>query len=726
MELSHRFGDELTVLLLLAAATGYAFHRLRIPPVLGYLAVGFVVGPGGLGWVTGTEFIRLLGELGVVLLLFGLGLDFEIGRLRRTATFSVVAGVASVILTFVAVNGVLLLFGRTPLEALFLAAGLSICGTAVNLRLLSEMGHLKTEYGAGITATIVVTDLAAILLLTALSGVALGRGLDAGAVSISLAAAAAFLVFAPALGFLVAPRLLNIVARDTRSRETLLLVTLALCFGLALVSQKLGFSAGLGAFLMGMVVSEARVYHPIEEMTKPLEHIFATLFFLSIGLSVRLMDIVPHLGLAAVLLALVVATRLVAVPAVAYLGGRPGQQALIAGWALVPIGEFTLVIVNEGVRFGVLAPDTLSVVVLLLFCTTLVAAVGLRTVDRVLGGMTERLPAGVLNLLTLVQLRAAGTRAVPGLAETLRRHGIEERRSAVRVGKPISVKGEVFDIGLNAALVVTIVLSLIGLANVIEPLLPAGLDPHLAALAAAALLCAPSIVFIFKSGADLAGLVSQKLTARFAWVDAKVTRGALLAASTFLLFVFLQAALLPLVLVLFQEHGERVLVVAGVGTLLLGYSAWRALARFQEGITNLVRSTLTSAARGERASAAPAPPRNAGRHSGRDHPELYRAMIEHLPVPADSPLTGRTIGECGLREHAGVSILAIERAGQWIANPPTDEPIQGGDELVVIGTERQREVAARYVLAARAAPVADDAHDAPATAASPAGRRSPG
>ena len=698
MELSQRFLDELTILLLLAGGAGYAFLRLRIPPVLGYLAVGFLVGPGALGLVTTTEFIRLLGDLGIILLMFGLGLDFELGRLRKTATFSVVAGVASVILTFVVVNGAALLFGLSQLEALFLAAAFSICGTAVNIKLLSDMGHLKTEYGAGITATIVVTDIAAILLLTALSGVALGGGLDAKALSVSLASAVAFLVFTPAFGFFLVPRLLNVVARDTRSRETLLLVTLALCFGLALVSQKLGFSVALGAFLMGMVVSEARVYHPIEEMVKPLEHIFVTLFFLSIGLSVRLQDTVPHLGLGAVLLLVLVATRLIAVPSVAYLTGRPGQQSLIAGWALVPIGEFTLVIVHEAVRFGVLSNDYLSLVVLLLLATTVVATVGMRTVDRAVERMTEWLPAGVLNLFTLVQLRTAGSRAVPGLAEALELAAASGPAPAELARKPLSVKGEVFDIGLNVVLVVTIVLSLFGVANLVDPLLPSWLDAHLAALAAAALLCAPSIVFIFKSGADLARLVSHRLAARFVWVDFNVTRGTLLTVSTFLLFVFLQVALLPLFFVQFREHGERVLVVAGVLTLILGYAAWRALGQFQAGITNLVRSTLQSAARGERQSAAPARPEATGRHAGHDHPGLYRAMIEHIPVPKESRLVGRVLGESGLREHSGVSVLAIERDGSWMANPAPDEVIRGGDELVVIGSEEQRESAERYIL----------------------------
>jgi CPA2 family monovalent cation:H+ antiporter-2 len=710
MELSLRFIEELALLLLLAAGTAVVFTRLKIPPVLGYLIAGSILGPGGLAIITTGELISVLGDLGVILLMFGLGLDFEINRVKKTATFSVIAGVASVMVTFVAINACALLFGLSPLESLFLAAALAICGTAVNLKILSDMGHLKTSYGSAITATIVVTDIAAVLLLTALSGIALGGGLDARSLAVSLFKAASFLVLAPAFGFLVVPRLLNMIARETRSREAILISTLALCFLMSLVSQWLGFSLALGAFVMGMVVSEARVYHPIEEMVKPIEIIFVTLFFFSVGLSLSIGAALPHWAFIGVLVLIVAVTKAISVSSVAYLSGQSGRVALIAGWGLVPIGEFAFVIVNEGVRFGVMPIEYLSVTVAVALGTTGVAVAGLQTLGSTITTMTNRLPAGVLNLFTLIQLRTAGSSVVPGLAEaTIHLPQSGGAASALRSKTDIfeqerkrlefhrAAQAELIDIGLNCVLIVTIVLVVIGLGNIVSPVAPMWLNIKLAAAGVAVVLCVPSIVFLFKSGADLANILSARLADRFSWVDPRVTRGALLAGSMLMLFIFLQVAVLPIVLVELKDFGLPVILVAAVITLGLGYFAWRSLMRFQAALTGLVRSSLASAGQSR---PQPAPEKTL-RRKAKDQKAggaPYRAMIEEYFVPARSRVAGKSIGESGIRVVSGVSILGIQRKGEWIGNPGVDELIQAGDELIVIGSQEQRENAEQFLL----------------------------
>jgi CPA2 family monovalent cation:H+ antiporter-2 len=706
MDVSLRIFEELAILLVVAAVTAYLLTRIRVPPVLGYLVVGILIGPTGLGIIDEVDFIRALGDLGVILLMFGLGLDFEINRVRKTATMSVIAGVASVLATFVVVNACALFFGMRPLEALFLAAGLSICGTAVNLKILHDMGHLKTDYGSAIAATIVVTDIAAVLLLTALSGIALGGGVDPRSLSISLFKAAAFLVLAPAFGFIIVPRILNVVARGTRSREALLITTLALCFGLALISQRMGFSLALGAFVMGMVVSEARVYHPIEEMVKPLEHIFATLFFMSVGLSVQLGAAIPHWPLVLVLVGVIALTKVISVSSVAYLSGRSERIALAAGWGLVPIGEFSFVIVNEGVRFGVLTPDYLSVAVAVALGTTAVAVGGLRSLRATIHHLNEVVPAGVLNLFTLLQLRTAGNHVVPGLSEATA-HLQHTKAGSSEAGDapagPLAEEedhlryrqaawAEVVDIGLNSVLIITITLVLVGFGHLLNPIAPAWLNVRLAAVATAIVLCAPSLVFLFKSGADLAGLVSERLAGSFQWVDPRVTRGALVAGSTFLLFLFLQLVVLPIVVVELRASSVPVIVVGGVITVALGYFTWRALVRFQAGLTGLVRSSLAAAGRpSEQGVEATSSTRSKRERERLQVP--YRAMIEHIRVSPHSEVGGKSIGDSKLRENTGISILGIDRKGEWIGNPDASEVIHTGDELIVIGSEEQRESA---------------------------------
>ncbi len=713
MELSLRLVEELALLLVLAAGLACGLARLHVPPVLGYLVAGVVAGPSGFGWIREAGFVQALGDLGVVLIMFGLGLDFDLDRLRRRAALSVAAGVASVLVTFVAVNAAAVLLGFQPLPALFLAAAFSICGTAVNLRILGDLGHLKREYGAPIATIIVVTDIAAVLLLTALSGVALGGGLDALTVAISLLKAVAFLVLAPAFGFLVVPRLLNVVARATRSREVLLITTLALCFGLALVSQRLGFSLALGAFVMGMVVSEARVYHPIEEMTKPLEHIFGTLFFLSVGLSVQLVLALPYWPAIAVIVVIIAVTKMAAVAPIAYLSGFTGLAAVAAGWGLVPIGEFSFVIVTEGVRFGVLPRAALAIAVVIALASAVLAVLGLRTARATVTGLTDRMPAGVLNLLTILQLRSAAVRAVPGLAAVTAEVGATgAAASAGETGPPRpydpeqnrrAVWHQAQEIGINAVIVVTITLALAGISGFLVPLLPASADVELVLAGVALVLCAPSAIFIFRSGASLARLLSQALGARLPWMDSGMMRGTLVAAGSFLLFLFLQVAFLPLLLLRFKSYNGPVLIAAAGLTAALAYFLYRALRDFQRGLTGLVRTSLSSSGRAAVRQAGAAGMAAGGAAGdgagGGDAPARtpHRTMIEHFTLPESSTLTGRPLGESGLRESAGVSVLGIERRGEWIGNPGADLRLEAADELVVLGSQEQRDLAERIV-----------------------------
>jgi CPA2 family monovalent cation:H+ antiporter-2 len=668
----------LALLLLLAAGTAYVLARFHLPSLLGYLVAGLALGAGGTGVITQVHFVRALGDLGVILIMFGLGLDFELDRLRRTATLSILVGVASVVFTFVAINGVALLLGLTPLASLFLASALSICGSAVNLKILGDLGHLKREYGAGIATTIVVTDIAAVLLLTALSGVALGGGFEAGAIWISLLKTLAFLVLAPAFGFLVVPRLLNVVARGTRSPEAILVTVLALCFGGAVVSQQMGFSLALGAFVVGMTASEARSIHRIEEMTKPLEHIFGTLFFFSVGLTADVRQALPLWPMVVILVFLIVITKLVSVSSVTFLKGRNGIVALASAWALVPIGEFAFVIVNEGVRLGVLQPSSLAIVVVVCLLTSALAVVGLRNTNRTVTAMAERLPAGALNFMTLLQLRASAGAAVPGLAQVTAGYGparpaVPQEREADRE----RLWHETQEIVIHAVIVIALVLSLSGLAGYLRERFPTLLGFPLALAGLAVVLCAPSAVIIFRSGHDVSRLASEAIAHRFPGVDPRMMRGTLLAASTFLLVVLLEAALFPLVVVRLREYKTPALVIAGSLTVIAGLALWSSVLRLQRGIAGLVRHSLATAASRESAPKAA-------------RPRADRTMIVSLPVPADSWIVGKALQDIDLETETGVTVLGVEREDTWMGRPVAAIVVRSADEIVIIGSDEER------------------------------------
>jgi K+/H+ antiporter YhaU regulatory subunit KhtT len=258
---------------------------------------------------------------------------------------------------------------------------------------------------------------------------------------------------------------------------------------------------------------------------------------------------------------------------------------------------------------------------------------------------------------------------------------------------------QVQEIGINAVIVVTITLASAGLSGVLGARLPAAADVDLVLAGVALVLCAPSAIFIFRCGSSLARLLSQALAARLPWMDSGLMRGTLAATGAFLFFLFLQVAFLPLLLLRLRSYNGPVLIAAAGLTVALAYFLYRALRDFQRGLTGLVRTSLSSSGRAA-ARLAAAPGGGPGvPAAGAEIParEAARTIVEHLPLPECSTLAGRLLGESGLRERAGVSVLGIERGGEWIGNPDSGVRLEAADELVVLGSQEQRELAERMI-----------------------------
>jgi TrkA family protein len=233
---------------------------------------------------------------------------------------------------------------------------------------------------------------------------------------------------------------------------------------------------------------------------------------------------------------------------------------------------------------------------------------------------------------------------------------------------------------IHAVIVIALVLGLSGVADYLRARFPELLGFPLALGGLAIILCAPSAVIIFKSGGDVARLVSEAIAHRFPGVDARMLRGTLLAASTFLLVLFLEAAFFPLVLVRLRGYGTPALIVAGAVTLILGLFLWRSVLRLQSGIAGLVRFSLASAA---------ALPAHAGR-APHPHSTSARTMIVSLPVPADSWIVGKALQEVQIESETGVTVLGVERDERWMGRPVGAVVVRGADEIVVIGSDEER------------------------------------
>jgi CPA2 family monovalent cation:H+ antiporter-2 len=349
------------------------FRYFRQPPVLGYLVAGVIIGPFTLPNppVQNADTIRLMADLGLVLLLFGIGLEFGWQRIRRVGTKVILIGLLEMALMFALGFTIADLLGWSRVEKVFLGAALSISSSAILVKMLRDTGNLFATRGQLIVGILVVEDFAAVILLTVLSGVAITGSTDLADIGVLAAKLAIFGVAALVFGGLLAPRLVHLVNRF-HSDETLLIASLALCFGMALAGQQLGLSAAAGAFLIGTVLGDTEYSEQISRVMGPVRDMFAALFFVSIGMLMDLSLFSQFLVPALIISAVFVVGKVAADTLGTFLTGHDGRTSLGVGMGMPQMGEFSLAMTKVGVEQGAVGAFISPVITMVTAITALV------------------------------------------------------------------------------------------------------------------------------------------------------------------------------------------------------------------------------------------------------------------------------------------------------------------------------------------------------------------
>jgi CPA2 family monovalent cation:H+ antiporter-2 len=343
---------DLVVLFALGVAVVTVFHRLRLAPIVGFLITGVLAGPFGFGLIRNVERVRELAEVGVILLLFTIGLEYSLGQLSRMRSFLLIGGGLQVGLTLGATALLARVFDATWPVAIFLGMLVALSSTAIVLRLLADRAELETPYGKAALGILIFQDLCIvpmILITPALAGQAGG----AGSIIVGLLEAALFVVGAVVAARFVVPRLLHAVA-STRRRDLFILTIALICLGTAWISALAGLSLALGAFLAGLVISESDYSHQALGEVLPLREVFNSLFFISIGM---LFDVRIVLGSPLVIagaLGSVVLIKTLVTGGVSLALGHSIRVATVTALALAQIGEFSFVLAQVGLTTGLL------------------------------------------------------------------------------------------------------------------------------------------------------------------------------------------------------------------------------------------------------------------------------------------------------------------------------------------------------------------------------------
>ena len=678
------FLHDLAMVMCVAAVVTIVFRQLKQPVVLGYILAGAFIGPHTPPFklIHDEGTIKTLAELGVIFLMFSLGLEFSLRKLQKVGAAAFIVAAMEILLMVLVGYELGRFFGWSQMDSVFLGAILAISSTTIIIKALEGLGKTREPFAGLIFGILIVEDILAILMHVLLTGFAMTGEIHAGQIGMTILGLASFLGILLVGGLIVVPRLLNYIAKF-KSDEMLLVTVVGLCFGVSLLTVHLGYSIALGAFLIGAIIAEARQIAKIEALMHPVRDLFSAVFFVSIGLLIDPKLIVQYAGPILAITCAVVIGKVLTCSLGCFVSGNNRQTSLKVGMSLAQIGEFSFIIAGLGLSLKGASGNSVTsdflypIAVAVSAITTLLTPYLIRGSDSVVGWFDRIAPK------PLLQGMDSYTQWVGSLAQRGGAH--LERKILSKLGAQI---------GVNLLLITGIFISAVFLrkkAFAMWPNFPGGDDGIKALLWLAALLLSfPLLIAVWRKmevGAmvisemsvnqNAAGSRAPAIQAMIANVITIVGTGMIV-----LVVLLLSTAILPSLNVLLL-----VLVIMGVSGFLL----YRSSVKLYAGAQFALHDTF----------AQPADP--APGHAPAPEPPLptllKHAQLETVEVRPDTLGVGRMISELRLRTETGASVVGIERNGESLINPPPHEELHHGDQVLLIGTAAQLE-AARLLLSA--------------------------
>ncbi|MCC5829952.1 MAG: cation:proton antiporter [Phycisphaeraceae bacterium] len=671
---SSTFLYDLSIVMLIAGFVTLLFHWLRQPVVLGYILAGIIIGPNTPPFplINDPESIKTLSQLGIVMLMFTLGLQLSFRGLVKIGPPASVAAIVEI--SLMVLLGYLLgrMLGWSWMDAVFLGAMLLSSSTVIIIKVLNDLNLVQARFARTIFGILVIDDMAAIIAIALLTGIALSGQLEAMDLMVSGGRLALFLTAVLVIGLLVMPRLLRFVARF-KDDEVMLVLVLGMGFGMAILALELGLSTALGAFLLGTIIAETRQGARIRAMVTPVRDMFSAVFFISIGLLFDPALLVDHwLTILIVTVALIIGKTLFGALG-ALVAGNDLRTSLRVGLGLAQIGEFAFIIAVLGHELGATSDFLYPVAVSVAAISTLTTPYMIRYSNPIAAVLEKAVPGKVRVLMDLY------TRWLTSLTQS--------KRQATQVRRLI--RRSFMQMGLNLLLIGVIFVSLSALSGQLHPppdWLPEWLEPEVIAFLAALLLSLPLMAATIRklratgmlmAEASIAGSRRREQVAVLrSLVLSAVVGGGVVIMALYILIV--SAAIVPSWPILLGMLGVAVVV---------SIWRWRSFIRMYSRAQVALRDTLEAI---DPPEPDPVP---------RVPTLLQKAIVQTVQITPESPAVGQLIRELQLRTVTGASIVGIERPdeSQSIINPAPDEDIRAGDRLLLLGSREHLDAARNFL-----------------------------
>ena len=648
---------DLALILMVAGIVTIIFKKLKQPLVLGYIVAGFLVSPHmpyTMSVIDETD-IKTWADIGVIFTLFSLGLDFSFKKIVKM-------GASPIIATVVIVFSMMMLgisighgFGWSKMDCIFLGGMLAMSSTTIIYKAFDDMGLRQQKFAGMVMSVLILEDILAIVMMVMLSAIAGGNNPDGEQMIGSVIKIAFFLVLWFIVGIFAIPLFLRSV-RKLINNETLLIVALGLCCGMAVLSTKVGFSSAFGAFVMGSILAETIEAEKIIKLVEPVKNLFGAIFFVSVGMLVDPKILIEY----AIPILALVGTILIGQAIFGtfgfMLGGESLKSAMRCGFSMAQIGEFSFIIASLGLSLGVISNYLYPVVVAVSVITTFLTPYMIRLASPTYQVMEKHLPKRLINILNHFAMSHPSTTQQSKWKSLLRQMLINTVAYSI----------------LTAAVIALMFTFVLPFTRSLFP----GWKLHWYANAITGIL---TIVLI---APFLRAIIMKKNHSnewKRLWVESSINRIPLLF--TIVVRFVIALAFIFYICNYLTRFTDALMIIIGIAIVsLMIASRWtkkRSIKMERLFIHNLRSRDIMAQVNGEKK------PLYEGHLLDRD------IHISDFDVPEDSSWGGKTLKELHLRERFGVDMSSIMRGSQRLNIPNGDTVIFPGDKLQVIGNDDQ-------------------------------------
>ncbi|NBL64719.1 sodium:proton antiporter [Flavobacterium sp. NST-5] len=634
--------SDLGLILLTAGVAILIFKKIKQPLVLGYLIAGFLSGPYFTFFpsVQDKQNVEVWAEIGVIILLFSLGLEFSFKKLMK------VGGTASITALVQIISMVFLgywcgnLMGWSFMDSIFLGVILSISSTTIILRAFDELG-VKTQKFAGIVfGALIVEDIVAILMMVLLSTIAVSQQFSGMELFYSVLKLFFFLILWFVGGIFFIPTLLK-KARNLLSDETLLIVSLALCLTMVILATKAGFSPALGAFIMGSIIAETTKAERIEHLIKPVKDLFGAVFFVSVGMLINPETLVEYAFPVAIITLLTVFGKTFSSTIGSLISGQPLKQSLQTGMSLAQIGEFSFIIATLGMSLGVTSDFLYPIVVAVSAVSTFTTPFMIRLSVPTYNKLEKILPKKITNAIESYSSSSQTIKATSNWVQFLR--------------------ANILQITIHSVLIIALILLS---SRILLPMINGSQWGNIAIAVATLVVISPFLWALSVRKIAVEAYAELRKEKRF--------KGPIyiLQLIRILFAVFFIGLLL-------NSFFSNFISFAALVLLFVTYLIFpKKLQNLYDKLENRFIENLNDR-------------ENVEAQMSKRELSPWDAHITTFEIKQDASFLGKPLVELSLREKLGINIAAIVRGNTTINVPNRNETIFPGDILYIIGTDRQ-------------------------------------